>query len=176
MKKNWLLLVLTLLLLACNTKNKEIPNAKKYFDLASYFNTEAVRLTKNQPTIYKTVSINGITEQKKIKRTNWVQEFASFNDAAINKASWLGQFKTIKNKNKVMYIAQNNKIPVKKLEITYANNKVQSVFAVVITTNSLYTSTDTLAYYPDSIYEFIKHQKVKLFTKKVYKIFGKTEK
>jgi len=44
---------------------------------------------------------------------------------------------------------------------------------VISNKNILYSSGDTLVYYPDSLYEIRKHQKIKLLAQKTYQITGK---
>jgi hypothetical protein len=157
---------------ACNLKEQEKINAKTYFDLAGYFNQEATRLTKKDIFIDKTVVVNNQTESKKIK-VNWLNEFNSFISSDINKDSWKGSFKIIKNDNLNSYLADNDKIPVKKIEIGYRNQKVAFIKIFVVNTNSLYTSKDSLSYYPDSLYEIKKTQQIKLMSKKEYRVTGK---
>ena len=157
---------------ACNSNNKEKENPI-YFDLKSYFSSEAVRLTKNDQVVDKTVMINGKAEQKKIKISNWEQEFSSFIDADINKASWRGSFALSKADNLETYTSDSKKIPVKKVEIFLMDKKVIGVKIFINNKNDLYTSSDSLVYYPDSLYEIKKTQKIKLMYGKQYIVRGK---
>jgi hypothetical protein len=158
---------------SCNIKEQEKINVKTYFDLEEYFNQEILRLSKLNPTINKTVIVNGQAEYKKIKIYNWKQELSSFINSDINKASWRGSFRTIVSKNLITYTTNNPKIPVKKLEIIYKSNKVFAIKVFVKNVNSLYTSQDSLTYFQDSLYQIKKIQLIRLMDKKEYQVIGK---
>ncbi|MFA6276342.1 MAG: hypothetical protein WC622_06310 [Pedobacter sp.] len=158
---------------ACTLKEQDKISAKTYFDMESYFKQEATRLTKANQAIDKTVFVNGKAEEKKLLIKNWEKEFRSFIDADINKASWRGSFKLTKTDSITTYTSNSEKIPVKKLEITYKGNKLMAIKVFVTNTNDLYTSQDSLSYYPDSLYQIKKTQHIKLMDEKKYQITGK---
>jgi hypothetical protein len=176
------------LFISCNSKEREKSKVKTYFDLEGYFKKEALRLSKKNRPILKTVWINGKSEQKTITIKNWEKEFGVFIDADINKASWRGSFKKLtkeKNKERVeggsyilssneltTYTSNSNKIPVKKIEVIRAKGKVRSIKVYIYNSNDLYASQDTLSYFPDSLYEIKKVQHIKLLEEKKYQIVG----
>ena len=144
-----------------------------YFSLKNYFEKEAERLNGLNLQIHKTVAINGVNEHKLVKINNFKNELNTFITADINKASWRGAFKVKKNENLALYTTDNIKIPVKKVEIRYQNNKVKSIQIFLRTVNILYHSSDTLTYFPDSLYEIKKTQKIKLLKEKKYVVIGR---
>jgi hypothetical protein len=158
---------------SCTLKEQEKPSAPSYFDLERYFKAEAKRLAKASPQITKSVEVNGQVEQKILKISTWEKEFDSFISAGINKASWKGSFKIQKSSNLEIYLTENKKIPVKKLEIIYRNDKVYGIKIFITNTNSLYTSKDSLSYYPDSLYQINKTQQIKLMDEKKYIVTGR---
>ncbi|KQB99090.1 hypothetical protein [Pedobacter sp. Hv1] len=158
---------------ACTFKEQDNLSTKTYVDLAGYFKKEALRLKQNKLPIDKMVMVNGKMEEKKVTIANWEKEFDSFISADINKASWRGAFKITKNDNVAIYTSNSDKIPVKKVEVTYQNEKITTIKIFVTNTNDLYTSKDTLSYYPDSLYEIKKIQSIKLMSEKKYQITGK---
>lgn len=165
---------LILALSACNLKEQEKVSTKTYFDLDGYFKKEAARLTTTNPTIRKTVWVNGKAEEKTIAIKNWEKEFDSFISSDINKASWRGSFKLKKAGNVSTYTTQSAKIPVKKVEIVYdVHQKVKALKIFVVNTNDLYTSKDTLSYFADSLYQIKKVQQIRLMKEKKYEITGK---
>ncbi|TCC89506.1 hypothetical protein EZ428_17600 [Pedobacter frigiditerrae] len=173
MKKLGIPFLVILLAFSCNLKDKDKANAKPYFDLAGYFKKEAIRLSKTNPILNKTVFINGKEEQKNINIKNWDQEFKSFIDADINKASWNGSFNATIAGGLTTYTSHSEKIPVKKLEISLENNRLTSIKVYITNANDLYTSQDSLSYYPDSLYQIKKTQHIKLMETKQYRITGK---
>jgi len=173
MKKLGIFFLVILLATSCNLKDKERANVKTYFDLEDYFKKEAIRLSKLNPIVDKTVFINGKEEQKSVKIKNWEQEFKSFIDADINKASWKGSFNEDTTGNLKTYTSHSDKIPVKKLEIVLKNDKPISIKVYITNANDLYTSQDSLSYFPDSVYQIKKTQHIKLMETKQYSITGK---
>ena len=171
MRHNLFLLGSFLLLTSCNSspaeQQKTVP---LYFDLKGYFEKEALRLQRAQPLVSKSVSINGSEETKSLKIANWKAELAAIADADINKASWRRLF-TVHHKNgKVHYTTAEEKIPVKEVIVAYSQNKPVAVVVLMKASNMLYTSVDSLHYYPDSLYQINKSQHIRLLDSKDYKV------
>jgi hypothetical protein len=168
-----LALLLIVVLASCSGTEQRSPDAAiQYFDVRGYFNKEAKRLSEKNPTINKTVLVNGTTENKPIKITDWHKELASFIDADINKRAWEGEFLAEKTGNGMVYTSNNEKVPVKKLEIIKDKERITGVFIIIKNSNYLYTSSDTLSYFPDSLYQIRKAQHVTLMSPKTYRITG----
>jgi hypothetical protein len=165
--------LLALFLISCTQKEQEKTSAKIYFDVKGYFEKEAKRLDNNKALVHKSVAINGITEQKTIHIPDFKNELGSFISSDINKASWRGSFNVKKDKDLTVYTTTEEKIPVKKIEVRMQNDKPVYIKILVVNTNILYTSSDTLAYFPDSLYEIKKTQKIKLLKEKKYAVIGK---
>lgn len=144
-----------------------------YFDLKGYFEKEISRYSAQKPVVEKTVAINGQAESKKIVIKDWPRELAVFTDADINKSAWKGLFKIQESENETHYSTANKKIPVKELIISKKSGEVSKIEVIIANINLLYHSSDTLTYYPDSLYQIVKQQKIKLMGVKRYKIVGK---
>ena len=164
---------LIILYCSCSQKQQDIPQGEPYFNIKNYFEKEADRLTKLNSTIIKTVSIDGVSEQKKVKIKDYKKELNTFISSDINKASWRGAFVVKKEENQILFTSDNEKVPVKKVQIQFEKNKVKSIQIVVKTINILYHSSDTLTYFPDSLYEIKKMQKIKLLNSKRYSVVGR---
>lgn len=174
MAKKLILFVFALAFLSCNRKQEQQANTSLlYFDIKGYFEKEASRLKKTNPTIIKQVSIGGTSETKTIKINDWNNEFSIFEDADINKASWRGSFKLKKTSQSELYTSSNKKIKVKSVLIRKEQNAIKKIEIIISIKNILYTSADTLSYYPDSLYEIKKQQKIKLLKLKQYQVSGK---
>jgi hypothetical protein len=122
--------------------------------------------------VSKQVFTKGEAEQKTVKITSWKEELAVFEAADINKASWRGEFTVKQLDNVVSYTTENEKIPVKKLEVLKTGNQITSIKIYKSSENRLYTATDTLIYYPDSVYMVQSAQKIRLLEPKVYRLIG----
>ncbi|MCX2574613.1 hypothetical protein OQ268_08685 [Pedobacter sandarakinus] len=159
---------------ACNGPKENLPNTGDlYFDVTGYFKKESERLNRQHHELIKTVSVNGVSEQKTVFVKDWTKEFGIFFDADINKNSWRGSFAVHKASGIEIYSSQLKKIPIKKITVIRAGNLVKKVEVVVEARNILYQSLDTLIYYPDSLYSISKKQKIRFLDEKKYRITGK---
>lgn len=167
-------IIIFLTFFGCSNATKEDrKNELGYFDLKSFFQKEAFRLQNNNPFVEKTVKINADAETKKVQIADWAAEFAMFSNADLNRASWKGLFTIQKTSNTEIYTSSNGKVPVKKVTVNKRLNQVSSIQIIVANVNSLYSSTDTLSYYPDSLYLINKTQHIKLLPSKHYQVIGK---
>lgn len=166
-------LLLLFILGGCNSapRNKQLKNLQ-YFDLKGFIAEEAARLNRQKSEIDKSVTINQSSEQKKVKIADWQKELSVFADADINKSAWQGLFSLQEKRDTKVYLSDNEKVPVKSLTIKYKNGKPAGIQILISTKNMLYTSSDTLCYYPDSIYQVKKSQQIKLLNKKEYRVNG----
>jgi hypothetical protein len=171
MRYNILLAGILLFFCGCNsTTDEKQKDAFLYFDIRGYFKTEANRLAKTNPLVTKTVAINDVYEKRELKISNWQSELSSISNADINKASWKGAFKISRSENKVTYSSNDKKIPVKELTVFYKDGKASGFQALIRNSNTLYVSTDSLSFYPDSLYRIKKNQQIKLLPAKNYEI------
>lgn len=143
-----------------------------YFDLKGYFGKQAKALAQRNPTINKSVIVNGAAEQKQLKIEDWEKELSSFIDADINKKAWQGEFKSVEANDVQTYTSNNEKVPVRKLQVFKSNGEVTGITIMIENSNYLYRSRDTLIYYPDSLYQIRKSQQIKLMEPKNYRITG----
>lgn len=168
------LFVFALGLLSCNQRKESEANTDLiYFDVKGYFAKEISHLQKLKPVVIKSVSINGAIEKKSLVIKDWNKELSVFVDADINKTSWKGSFATLKNDLQEIYTSSSKKIPVKKILIVKEDNRIKKIEIFIANKNILYTSNDTLTYYPDSLYQIKKQQKIRLLSAKKYTIIGK---
>lgn len=173
MKKQTLCGFLLLLFFGCNNQPEQKQQRElTYFDITGYFETEVARLSKANPSISKTVAVNGGLEEKQLRIADWKKELSSFSNADINRASWKGAFTLSRQQNTQTYTSDQEKIPVKKVQVSFEKERLKSLLIVIRNSNSLYRSEDTLTYYPDSLYRVQKTQKIKLLNEKNYVITG----
>ena len=166
--------LLAVFVVSCDAPDQETHNATPaYFDLKDYFIKEAEALNRQNPFIDKTVVVNGKAEQKHVKISNWTKELSAFMDADINKPAWSGEFSSTSNEDGVSYSSRNEQVPIKKIQINKRNGVVTGLEIMIHNSNYLYSSTDTLRYYPDSLYSIKKAQQIKLLSPKRYQITGK---
>jgi hypothetical protein len=161
-------------LAAC--QQKEISNKQiEYVDLQGFFSAEANRLNSQKPTFTKTVCINGKKESKVLNNTiDWEKELSVFKDADINKPAFKGKYQITKLANKTIYTSNSKNALVKRIELDFDDTKKPMGIRIFqLTKNMIYQSTDTLSYYPDSVYSMHKKQEVRILGTTVYTIEGK---
>jgi hypothetical protein len=167
------LLLIVLFLGSCNSAPQKQNSAGPYFDLKGFIEKEVKRLKQLNPVIGKTVMVNNAEEHKRLKISNWQKELSAFTDADINKSAWKGLFSRHKSPTEESYSSDNEKVPVKSLTVQYRDGRIFRIQILNSNSNSLYTSNDTLSYYPDSLYEIRKNQHIRLLNQKNYRITGR---
>lgn len=173
MRRKILLPGILLVFLGCNPAGKSQKNPLTYFDLKGYFEKEALRLSAINPLLTKTVSVNNMEETKKIRITDWAKELSAFSDADINRSAWKGLFNKKNTGQQETYMSDNKKVPVKEVMISKRNGQVYGIRIVISYSNVLYSSADTLSYFPDSLYQVKKKQQIRLLAEKNYTITGR---
>jgi hypothetical protein len=165
-----------LVLSLASCQQKEISNKKlEYIDLQGFFSAEAGRLNAKKPTFTKTVSINGKTESKVLNKSiDWEKELSVFKEADINKPAFRGMYQITKLPNKTIYTTLSKNASVKRIEVDFENTKKPIGIRIFqLTKNMIYQSTDTLSYYPDSVYSIHKKKVVRVLGTTIYTINGK---
>ncbi|MXV51352.1 hypothetical protein GS399_10260 [Pedobacter sp. HMF7647] len=161
------------MLFSCSQPGKPI-KTDTYFDLAGYFSREAERLSRLNPDILKTVSRNGEQEQKKLRVTNWKNELELFELSDINKPAWRDSYSVKQSGSSVSYLSNDPKLRTREIKIDFDDaKKVKHILIVNKSDNALYTSDETLNYFPDSAYSIDKRQHVVLIGNNDYLVQGK---
>lgn len=158
---------------ACGQKEPAATSGS-YFDLNGYFEKEKARLVNQNPLVDKTVSKGPTSERKKLKIKSWDSEFAPFITSDINKPSWKDSYQETSQAGKIKYTAREPKLRTRLVEINKdSRNQVQSILITNQTENTLYSSSERLEYYPDSLYRIRKKQTVVFIGTNDYTITGR---
>ncbi|WP_345947828.1 hypothetical protein ABDD95_13325 [Mucilaginibacter sp. PAMB04274] len=161
-------------LAACRPDIHVSAGQKRYFDLAKFIHTDSARLSKAQTAVLKTVVQNNSAPQtKRIKITNWGQELNLFAASDINKPAWRDSYKIVKGGDSVVYTALQQDLTTRRMVVYGTPGKVKKISVDNFTKNMLYQTTEHLVYYPDSLYEIDKLQKVRFIGSNRYLIIGK---
>jgi len=143
------------------------------FDLSGYFKKEAARLKKVNRPVKKTVSHNGVTETKTVHIANWEQELGLFIDADINKPTWRSNYNVTDEDSLLAYRAKDSTMKVSEILIKRDQQKIRWILIYTKTPkNYLYTTTQKLVYYPDSIYYISTRQDVRFMGRNNYRVTG----
>ncbi|HEY1009552.1 MAG TPA: hypothetical protein VGE58_05550 [Daejeonella sp.] len=164
-------LVALLLFASCQAPGTK--QAKKYMDLTGFFEKESARLSQTGVRVEKTVSRNGLSENKDNVLPNWETELSLFTESDINKAAWRDSYKIVQDSTMTTYIALDSKLRTRSIEIRKnQQGNLQGITIVNHTANALYSSAEELIYIPDSIYRIAKKQDVILLGNNNYEISG----
>jgi hypothetical protein len=157
---------------SCKPDIKETGSALKYFDIKGYFTADTARLNKLNKAVSKTITYNGITEQKKVFINNWGLELAFFTGSDINRPAWKNSYQIITNDDFLIYIARYPELKMREMIIKKEKGKVKWILIYNRTKNIIYQTTEKLSYFPDSLYIISKKQSVRLLGTNVYKVEG----
>lgn len=157
---------------SCRPQVKEAKGNLAYFDIKGFFTADALRLNQKHIAVTKTVMHNGELQTKKINITNWLNEFDLFINSDINKPAWSDSY-TIQNANGLMvYKAKTPDLKTRSVVIKKTGDKITWIIIYNHTTNMLYENVEKLTYFPDSVYQISKSQKVRFLGKNLYSIKG----
>ena len=157
---------------SCKPDIKETGSALRYFDIKGYFTADTARLNKLNKPVLKTITYNGVTEQKKVFINNWGLEFAFFTGSDINRPAWKNSYQIITNNDFLIYIAKYPELKMREMIIKKEKGKVKWILIYNRTKNIIYQTTEKLSYFPDSLYIISKKQSVRLMGTNVYKVQG----
>jgi len=169
----WGGLILVLSINACSPKTK-IKAQEPYFDLKSYFEEKESEFSRNKIPLFKTLIMNGITQNRKIVNPEWNRELVFFIEADINKPAWAGKFESQWKEGNLTYKAlDTNKINIRRVDFFHFNPKDSSFDSVRIIkkeTNYLSNLQVILVYKPDSAYSVRYNQDIRFYQGSHYSI------
>lgn len=142
------------------------------FDLTGYLKKDAAGLNKLNRPVDKTVTHNGVTENKTVHIADWSSELGLFIDADINKPAFKNSYQVIDEDNLLVYKAKEKDLKVRELIIKRAGPDIKYILIYNKVENLLYKTTQKLTYFPDSVYRIETVQHVKLLGANTYIIQG----
>lgn len=146
--------------------------SQKYFDVKGYFTASAARLAKLNPTVTKMVDHNRVNETKTVKIANWQQELDLFIASDINKPAWRNSYTVTADDSVTIYRSTDKTLKTYQIMIKRDKQKIKWILIFNYTKNILYSNTEQLTYYPDSVYKIDKVQQVRLIGRNVYQVHG----
>lgn len=157
---------------SCKPDIKQSGAVCKYFDISGYFKGDTARLKKLDPGVNKTVTHNGVTENKTVHIANWGQELNLFIQSDINRPAWKNSYNIFNSDSLIIYKAKYPDLRTSKIVIKKDKNRVKWILIFNHTKNLLYETTEKLSYFPDSLYLIQKSQQVRLMGRNMYRIEG----
>ena len=143
------------------------------FDLSGFIKKDAARLKKLNRPVIKTVYQNGVSETQTVHIDNWEHELGLFIDADINKPTWRSNYRVTREDSLLVYRQKGTDQKVTELIINSVNRKIRWILIYTKTPkNDLYTTTQKLVYYPDSLYTIDIQQEVRFMKRNYYRVRG----
>jgi hypothetical protein len=170
----WMIMMTAIIiaLSSCKPEVKETKNTLQYFDIKGYFRADSARLSAKHGSIIKTVTHNGVTQTKKVKIDNWGRELELFINSDINKPAWRASYSVSTGKDIVVYEAKVPGLKTRRILIGRNGGRIKWILIFNHTKNLLYENVEKLTYFPDSVYQIEKSQKVRLLGKNIYSVKG----
>jgi hypothetical protein len=157
---------------SCKPDIKQSGAVQKYFDISGFFKADTAKLSKLNSPVNKTVTHNGVTENKTVHITNWGQELNLFIQSDINRPAWKNSYKIQITDSLIVYQAKDPDLRTTRIAIKKEGDKVKWILIFNHTKNLLYETREKLSYFPDSAYLIEKWQKVRLMGRNNYRIEG----
>jgi hypothetical protein len=156
-----------LILSACSAPPEKA--ADTYEDIRGFFEAEAIRLSKADPTVKKTVARNDATETRSVSNIDWKTELSLFAESDINKPAWQDSYKVTVSDTSITYVATDTTLKTREIQISKGpDGNIRRVSIQNNTHNMLYASVEYLVYIPDSLYQIRKEQTVVLVGSNTY--------
>ncbi len=173
-KKTYSTLILIAALTACKSADQAPDIKNTYFDIRGFFTSEASRLSASKPMVAKMITDDSTSEKKNIRIANWQNELALFSASDINKPSWRDSYGVTQEANITTYTALEEGLRTRLISIK-KNTSGKTVLIRIHnkTSNLLYSSEESLEYFPDSLYRIEKYQDIKLLGAHRYVIEAK---
>lgn len=144
-----------------------------HIDLPSFFQREIDSLKTLDPLVKKNVRKDELEEEKQLRIKNWESELASFRAIDLNKPAYDGVIQVDTLEGILQYNFNDPKADLSCVRVRLdkaGNPEMISIERSV--ENSLYTTTEFLAYEKDEFYLVEKNQKVLLLGDNFYRVEG----
>ena len=171
------ILILSVMIISCTSESKIQPT-NKYFDLKGLIERQIKMLNNQKPAIQKSIIMINSTENQTITTTDWSKELELFIQADLNKPAFVQSYQVDSSSMGVKYtLKENEKLPVKYLNISKLEEGAIGVEALISSDNYLYQTERLLKL---SIkknqltdYQINGFQKIVFGDRKVFRINGK---
>ncbi len=163
--------VVLLFFSACVSTEINPPATNGFFDLTDFMDKEIENKKNRLKKLRKTISLDGVTEEKALEDFDFEKETALFRTADINKVAWLDRYETdsIFYKNgqleKLIYTSTDKDLRTKNLSIYYSTkNSIDSIVIKQSGTSALARSVQNLRYVPATGYRIENQQDITALT------------
>jgi hypothetical protein len=162
MKNILLSVLLAFVFNSCSTPASKVTS--DYFSISGFLSAEENLLKEEKAWLLKEVTYEGKKEVQSIHHPDWKQELKPFLESAIDKPSTINAYSidTITEPGTVIYLAKEKKVPVKRMAISYADNKPQTIHIEFEKSNSWFLHNQNLTFTSGKGFQIDGEQKMAL--------------
>jgi len=126
--KRYIFLFSLLIITAC-IPDEPIENNNELFNIKNYFLSEIEKLENDKKSLTKTIAHQNenSTETLTYNSPDWNKEFKLFLESDVSNKAVADYYQIDTIKNKINYLATNEKVSVKKLNITFTNDALTQI-------------------------------------------------
>lgn len=176
MKKiTWFTFILfALFFTSCEVENPKVQH-QSFFDINDFLKKEMTQLS-TMKSIKKKVSINGEIDEQVLEEFDLEKDLTIFRNCNINKVAWLDKYEvdsTMNNAGQLIelkYQATDPKLKTREFTISYAEEKVNSIFIKNTSGNQVSDLQQNLRYDSMKGYSVESNQKVTLSNEQKLKV------
>lgn len=116
-----ILLIFSIVLLGCGPVDppEAGESVRPFFDLAGYVDAEVERLTADETSAEKTVSINGEQETRNDLTIDYAKDLTILRRADINRPAWREKYETVEEGNTIDYRALDSTLATQLLRVIH---------------------------------------------------------
>jgi hypothetical protein len=174
-KITWFTFILFALFFAsCEVENPEVQH-QSFFDINDFLKKEMTQLSTVK-SIKKKVAINGEIDEQILEEFDLEKDLTIFRNCNINKVAWLDKYEVDSTMNnaglliELKYQATDSKLKTREFTISYAGEKVNSIFIKNTSGNQVSDLQQNLRYDSMKGYSVESNQKVTLSEEQKLKV------
>lgn len=160
--------------MGCRPDAPQTGSSTRYFSLENYFREQIAVLEARGQAVEKTVKKDDREEKRTIADMDWTTELEAFIASDINKPAWRDSYSVDSGAHFLNYRALEDGLRVRSIHIGRDQHRnIRSIVIERAENNYLYSSRETLRYYPDSLYSIMRHQHVRVLGPTRFQVCGK---
>jgi hypothetical protein len=177
-KRIFIFVTFAFFLFSCQNEEETVAGeVATFFDIEEKIREDIKVLESQNYQLLKSVSFEGKNDETLLVNPDWETEFETFEQLNINKSQWADKYSAdtvISGERKtITYQAVSSSMPVKRMVITFQNEKVVDIFISYGRRNILFVSKNEIRYVPFTSYTIKGSQKALFLSSHAYEVLGK---
>lgn len=156
-------IIIILFFVACSIPKKQKHSNISILNIDSIIDIDIRNNQKQQMAVHKTIEVNTKKDETIEDVVDWNKQFALLKTLSINKPKWKDKYKLSVDSNDskkiITYSATTDKLPIKKVQITYSNNTAQKIEIIKQNNNFIFRLKQQIEYIPTQEFTISTEQK-----------------